>query len=124
MEPLLSIRDLKVWFPVRTGIVSGLFGRAEKKDVRAVDGISLDILPGEVYCLVGESGCGKTTTGKAVLRLNDVTSGSILLGTPEEESKRLAAIEGRLRDLRPTLRPMTKAQERSLPWYWGELQAL
>lgn len=124
MEPLLSIRDLKVWFPVRMGIVSGLISKAERKDVRAVDGISLDILPGEIYCLVGESGCGKTTTGKAVLRLNDVTAGNVLLGTPEDEWKRLAAIEGRLRELRPTLRPLTKAQERSLTWYWGELQAL
>lgn len=123
MEPLVSIRDLKVWFPVRTGIISGLVGRAEKKDVRAVDGISLDILPGEIFCLVGESGCGKTTTGKAVLRLNDVTSGHVLLGVQEDESKLLGAIDARLHDLESTLRPMTK-EERSTRGLLRELQAL
>ena len=71
-EPLLSVRDLAVHFPIRTG----LFGRA-KGVVRAVDGVSFDVLPGETLALVGESGCGKTTTGRAVLRLVEATAGTV-----------------------------------------------
>ena len=69
---LLSVRDLTKHFPIR----SGIFGRATGT-VRAVDGVSFDIAPGETLGLVGESGCGKTTTGRAVLRLIEPTAGSI-----------------------------------------------
>ncbi len=70
--PLVSVRDLVVHFPIR----KSLFGRP-KGVVRAVDGVSFDVYPGETLALVGESGCGKTTTGRAVLRLIEATSGSI-----------------------------------------------
>ncbi len=70
--PLLSVRDLVKHYPIRKGI----FGRA-RGAVRAVDGVSFDVMPGETLGLVGESGCGKTTTGRAVLRLLEPTSGSI-----------------------------------------------
>jgi oligopeptide/dipeptide ABC transporter ATP-binding protein len=70
--PLLSVRDLTMHFPVR----SGLFGR-QTGAVRAVDGVSLDVFPGETLGIVGESGCGKTTLGRAILRLVEPTSGSI-----------------------------------------------
>jgi len=73
-QPLVSIRDLKVHFPVAG---AGLFGRSNRI-VKAVDGVSLDILPGETMGLVGESGCGKTTLGRAVLRLVEPTSGHVL----------------------------------------------
>ncbi len=56
--------------------------------MRAVDGIDLDVRRGEIFCLVGESGCGKTTTGKAILRLVDATEGDILLEMPNEEYAR------------------------------------
>ena len=69
---LLSVRDLAVHFPVR----QGLFGGA-KGSVRAVDGVSFDIAAGEVLGLVGESGCGKTTTGRAILRLLEPTRGTV-----------------------------------------------
>ncbi len=73
-EPLVEIRDLKVHFPVRRG-----FLRRVVDHFRAVDGVSLEVRAGEVVALVGESGCGKTTLGRALLRLLEPTAGSILL---------------------------------------------
>ena len=69
---LLSVRDLHVSFPVR----GGFFGR-EIGRVRAVDGVSFDLEPGETLALVGESGCGKSTTARAILRLIEPDSGTI-----------------------------------------------
>ncbi|MFD0886668.1 ABC transporter ATP-binding protein, partial [Streptosporangium algeriense] len=72
-QPLLDIRDLKVHFPIRRGmLVDRTVGH-----VHAVDGVDLRILRGETYGLVGESGCGKSTFGRAVLQLTPVTSGEI-----------------------------------------------
>jgi peptide/nickel transport system ATP-binding protein len=72
--PLLEVNDLKKHFPVR----GGLFG-LNRAFVYAVDGVSFDIVKGETLALVGESGCGKSTVGKAVLRLFDITSGQVVL---------------------------------------------
>ena len=69
---LIQVRDLKKYF-YREGFLS-----AEKKPIRAVDGISFSIRKGETLGLVGESGCGKTTAGKSILRLIEPTSGQIL----------------------------------------------
>lgn len=71
--PLLQVSDLKVHFPVQ----HGLFSRV-KAHVKAVDGVSFSLGPGETLGLVGESGCGKTTLGRAVVRLMEPTSGSVL----------------------------------------------
>ena len=73
MHNLVEVRDLKVYFPVHTG------GVVKRKvgDVKAVDGVSFHIRRGETLGLVGESGCGKTTTGHAVLRLVDLTGGQV-----------------------------------------------
>src|SRR5436190_15684634 len=73
-QTLVSIKDLKVHFPVGGG---GLFRRSAAV-VQAVDGVSLDILTGETMGLVGESGCGKTSLGRAILRLVEPTSGQVL----------------------------------------------
>ncbi len=71
-EPLLRVRGLKTRFPLR----SGLFGRV-RRSVHAVEQVSFDIGAGETLALVGESGCGKSTTGRSLLRLVDIEAGSI-----------------------------------------------
>lgn len=70
--PLLEVRGLVKHFPVRRGVFGGVSGQ-----VRAVDGVSFDVRAGEVLGLVGESGCGKTTTGRCVLRLLEPTAGEV-----------------------------------------------
>ena len=71
--PLLEVHHLKTWFPVK----SGLF-RRERNWVKAVDDVSFEVYPGETLGLVGESGCGKTTLGRSILRLQEPSAGSIL----------------------------------------------
>jgi oligopeptide/dipeptide ABC transporter ATP-binding protein len=71
-RPLLEVRDLKKHFPIKRGFLGRTTGA-----VRAVDGVSFDVAPGETLGLVGESGCGKTTTGRCVLRLIEPTEGTI-----------------------------------------------
>ena len=73
-EALLEVRDLRKYFPVSTG---GVFGRV-KGFVKAVDGVSFSVYPGETLGVVGESGCGKTTTSKLVLTQESPTSGSLI----------------------------------------------
>ena len=72
-EPLMKVRDLKTYFPQE----KNLLGKV-KKWVKAVDDLSFDVYPGETLGLVGESGCGKTTTGRTLLRLVEATSGEVI----------------------------------------------
>src|SRR5689334_6450446 len=89
--PLLQVQDLRVHFPVRPS----LFRRA-KDWVRAVEGVSFEIALSETLGVVGESGCGKTTLGRAVVRLLDPTSGQIFF-----DNKDITRLNGaRLRALR------------------------
>ncbi|MGL6210362.1 MAG: ABC transporter ATP-binding protein [Paracoccaceae bacterium] len=74
-QPLVQVRDLKMYFPIYTGVL-----RRHTGDVKAVDGVSFDINEGETLGLVGESGCGKSTVGRALLRLYDPTAGSVTIG--------------------------------------------
>ena len=73
-KALLEVSDLQVHFPIRRGILQRAVGA-----VRAVDGLSLQLMPGRTLALVGESGCGKTTAGKAMLQLLRPTAGSVRL---------------------------------------------
>lgn len=72
-SPLLSVRDIKTHFPVHRGVFARVHGF-----VRAVDGVSFNIAAGRTFGLVGESGCGKTTLGRTILRLTPATSGSVM----------------------------------------------
>jgi oligopeptide/dipeptide ABC transporter ATP-binding protein len=78
MTAVLRVEGLKKLFPVRHGILQRVAGH-----VKAVDGVSFDIQAGETLCLVGESGCGKSTVGKTILRLQQPTAGRIWLGDTE-----------------------------------------
>lgn len=70
--PILSVRDLRVHFPTGGGLL-----RRNTGVVRSVDGVSFDLVPGETLSVVGESGCGKTTTGRSLLRIVEPTGGTI-----------------------------------------------
>ena len=77
-EPLLAVAGLQVHFPIRAGLL-----RRQVGTVRAVDGVSLTVRAGETVGLVGESGCGKTTTGRAIMGLVRATGGSVRFGAEE-----------------------------------------
>ena len=77
--PLLAVRDLVVHYPVKRDLAAALH-REPHKQVVAVDGVSLSVQHGEMLALIGESGCGKTSTAQAILRMIDPTSGTIEVG--------------------------------------------
>ncbi|MFT6709264.1 MAG: peptide/nickel transport system ATP-binding protein [Flavobacteriales bacterium] len=89
-KPLLSVSNLQTWFPVKRNF----FGKPTEF-IKAVDDVSFDVYPGETLGLVGESGCGKTTLGRSILRLNPVKGGSVIydgkdiLGLPEREMREM-----------------------------------
>jgi oligopeptide transport system ATP-binding protein len=82
---LLHVENLKVYFPILRGVFQRRVG-----DIKAVDGISFDVVRGETLGLVGESGCGKSTTGRAILQLYHLTAGSVIL-----DGEDLATLRGR-----------------------------
>jgi peptide/nickel transport system ATP-binding protein len=73
IEPILQIKNLETYFPIRNGFFGGI-----SDYVRAVDDITFDVYPGETLGLVGESGCGKTTTGRTIIRLEEPTEGEMI----------------------------------------------
>jgi oligopeptide/dipeptide ABC transporter ATP-binding protein len=95
---LLNVRDLIVRYPVRRGL-SDAVRRVPRSWVQAVDGVSLSVRPGEMLAVVGESGCGKTSTAQAILRMVEATSGSIELNGTD-----ITTLDGaRLRSVRRTM---------------------
>ncbi|GAB3720922.1 dipeptide ABC transporter ATP-binding protein [Hymenobacter agri] len=93
-EPLLQVQNLQVYFPLRKG-----FFRRATDYVRAVDDVSFTLYPGETIGLVGESGCGKTTLGRALLRLTEPTAGSILFEGTDLAKLSSGELRRRRRDL-------------------------
>ena len=89
-ESLLEVRDLKVHFPIRKGFLKRVAGH-----VRAVDGVDFTIRKGETLGLVGESGCGKTTVGRSIVRALDPTSGQILYRTGADDVLNVAQLDRR-----------------------------
>ncbi|MCY4070044.1 MAG: ATP-binding cassette domain-containing protein [Chloroflexi bacterium] len=94
IEPLLEVRNLHMQFPIRRGAFRRTVGF-----VKAVNDVSFHIRQGETLSLVGESGCGKTTTGRCIVRVYEPTSGQILYKAEEQERIDLAELDNR--DLRP-----------------------
>ncbi|MCG6904897.1 MAG: ABC transporter ATP-binding protein [Rhodobacter sp.] len=102
---LVKVHDLKMHFPIYTGVL-----RRHTGDVKAVDGVSFDIIEGETLGLVGESGCGKSTCGRAVLRLYDITSGSIVIDGDDISTMS----QDDLRRKRPTMQMVFQDPQASL----------
>jgi len=112
-QVLLEVKDLKVHFPVRRGILRRTVGH-----VKAVDGVSFELREGRTLALVGESGCGKTTTGKAILQLISPTSGSVRFRgqeltslTRKEMRPRRSAMQIIFQDPYGSLNPRMRVEE-------------
>ncbi|MFM2391141.1 MAG: hypothetical protein RLZZ437_2696 [Pseudomonadota bacterium] len=103
--PLVQVRDLKMHFPIHTGVF-----RRHTGDVKAVDGVTFDIMQGETLGLVGESGCGKSTVGRALIRLYDPTSGSVTINGTD-----IATLDAEgLRKIRPAMQMVFQDPQASL----------
>jgi len=112
-EILLSVRNLKTYFPVRRGLFSKIVGY-----IRAVDDVSFDLPRGQTMGLVGESGCGKTTTGKSILRLNEYSSGEVIFEgedlmklSPQELRRRRGEMQIIFQDPYASLNPRLSVQD-------------
>ena len=80
-ENLIEVKNLKKWFPVRR--TAKEFFTGQQNHVKAVDGITFNIKKGEIFGLIGESGCGKTTTGKLIMKLLDPTDGQLIFNNED-----------------------------------------
>src|SRR5262249_8036514 len=96
---LLEVKHLKKYFPIYKGFLRRVVGQ-----VRAVDDVSFDVKAGETLALVGESGCGKTTTARCILRAYDPSDGQILFRTQSGDAVDLARVSRK--NLRPLRREM------------------
>jgi len=101
-QPLLSVRGLRKFFPIRS---TGFFRRVVGQ-VKAVDDVSFDVMPGETLGLVGESGCGKTTAARTILRAIKPTSGQVLFAANGQVVDLATADGAKLKTLRPKMQMM------------------
>lgn len=92
--PLLAVQDLKTWFPIRSGLLQRVTGH-----VKAVDGVSFNLAKGQTLGLVGESGCGKTTVGRSILRLIHHTGGTVTFDGTDVFAARGSALRALRRDM-------------------------
>jgi len=92
--PLLDVRGLQTWFPIKKGILQRVVGHH-----KAVDGVSFHIRTGETLGLVGESGCGKTTVGRTILRLQPATGGQVTFGGKDVFTQDAASMRQLRRDM-------------------------
>ncbi|MFC4320333.1 ABC transporter ATP-binding protein [Litchfieldia salsa] len=83
-DPLVQVQNLKIHYPIKKGIITRTVG-----NVKAVDGLNFNIYPGETLALVGESGCGKSTTGRGIVKLEEPTDGKVIF-----DGKDLSSIKG------------------------------
>ncbi len=112
---LLEVQDLKIYYPVHAGVFLRKVG-----DVKAVDGVSFSVKEGETLGLVGESGCGKTTVGKGIMRLIDVTSGAVRFTTKAGPTVDLVPLDrGRMRPLRAEIQMIYQDPFSSLNPRWS-----
>ncbi|MEM2105269.1 MAG: ABC transporter ATP-binding protein [Candidatus Bathyarchaeia archaeon] len=95
MSALVHVEKLKKYYPVLGGVL-----KRKVAEVKAVDNVTLTIQKGECFGLVGESGCGKTTLGKTVLRLLDADGGHVFLGAPEKVIKEIASLDMQIDEAR------------------------
>ena len=104
-EPLVQVENLKMHFPIYSGVF-----RRHTGDVKAVDGVSFSIRAGETLGLVGESGCGKSTVGRAILRLYEPTAGRVVI-----DGEDIATLDAeRLRQKRPSMQMVFQDPQASL----------
>ncbi|RJG25651.1 ABC transporter ATP-binding protein [Paenibacillus thiaminolyticus] len=109
MTALLQVRNLKKHYPIRKGLLNKQVG-----SVKSVDGLNFDIYEGETFGIVGESGCGKSTTGRSVLRLIEPTEGEVLF-----QGRNLMALSPKeLRQLRPEMSMIFQDPYASLDPRW------
>ncbi len=104
-QPLVQVDGLKMYFPIRSGLL-----RIHTGDVKAVDGVSFSIRAGETLGLVGESGCGKSTVGRALLRLYEPTAGKVVIDGEDVASLSTE----KLRQKRPTMQMVFQDPQASL----------
>ena len=95
VEPLLRVEGLKMHFPVTEGIIM----QRTVAHVKAIDGVSFSIAPGETLGLVGESGCGKTTVGRCILRLENPDEGKVIFNGEDIAKKKLSQINHLRQDI-------------------------
>jgi len=98
-RPLLQVNALKKHFPIHGGLLKRVVGQ-----VKAVDGINLYIKRGETLGLVGESGCGKSTTGRTIIRLLEPTAGEVIFNDPELGKVHVEQLDAKeLKQIRPNM---------------------